>query len=162
MPNCPSQQQERIKLCVVNGENIKSLRRCNQVIFPVVYNDKFYKDVLASNELARVVTYDGLVVGGVCCRIDNSNNQKRVYIMTLGCLPSYRRLGIGALLLEHVLNYAQENGLDSLYLHVQINNENALAFYKKFGFEIIDTKENYYKRIEPSAAHVLQKEMKKS
>ena len=43
--------------------------------------------------------------------------------------------------------------------HVQISNESAIDFYRKFGFEIIETK-NYYKRIEPADAHVLQKNLK--
>lgn len=38
-----------------------------------------------------------------------------------------------------------------------MNNEGAIDFYKKFGFEIVETKEHYYKRIEPADAHVLQK-----
>lgn len=44
--------------------------------------------------------------------------------------------------------------------HVQVNNEDAIAFYKKFGFEIVETKEHYYKRIEPADAHVLQKTLR--
>lgn len=44
--------------------------------------------------------------------------------------------------------------------HVQVNNEGAIAFYKKFGFEVVDLKNNYYKRIEPSDAYVLQKNLK--
>lgn len=44
--------------------------------------------------------------------------------------------------------------------HVQINNEGAIAFYKKFGFEIVETKEHYYKRIEPADAYVLQKTLR--
>jgi hypothetical protein len=44
--------------------------------------------------------------------------------------------------------------------HVQVNNEGAIDFYKKFGFEIVDTKEHYYKRIEPADAHVLQKTLR--
>lgn len=46
--------------------------------------------------------------------------------------------------------------------HVQVNNESAIDFYKKFGFEIVETKEHYYKRIEPADAHVLQKDLKRS
>ena len=38
-----------------------------------------------------------------------------------------------------------------------MNNQSAIDFYKKFGFEIVETKEQYYKRIEPSDAHVLMK-----
>ncbi|XP_015786021.1 N-alpha-acetyltransferase 50 [Tetranychus urticae] len=150
----------RTELGSITVHNIKLLRRINQVVFPVIYNDKFYKDVLVAGELAKIAFYNDIVVGGVCCRIDTSNNQRRLYIMTLGCLAPYRRLGIGTLMLKHVLNYAQENNLDGLFLHVQVNNDTALTFYKKFGFEIIDTKENYYKRIEPSAAYVLQKDFK--
>lgn len=50
----------------------------------------------------------------------------------------------------------------SIYFrHVQVNNEGAIDFYKKFGFEIVETKEHYYKRIEPADAHVLQKTLRK-
>ena len=38
-----------------------------------------------------------------------------------------------------------------------MNNEGAIKFYEKFGFEIVEEKKNYYKRIEPADAYVLQK-----
>lgn len=43
---------------------------------------------------------------------------------------------------------------------MQVNNESAIEFYKKFGFEVVDLKKNYYKRIEPADAYVLQKNLK--
>lgn len=65
-------------------------------------------------------------------------------------------------MLEHVLNISNEDkNYDAIFLHVQINNEGAISFYKKFGFEIVETKQHYYKRIEPADAHVLQKTLKK-
>lgn len=48
-----------------------------------------------------------------------------------------------------------------IFRHVQVNNKGAIDFYKKFGFEIVETKEHYYKRIEPADAHVLQKTIRK-
>ena len=70
----------------------------------------------------------------------------QLYIMTLGCLAPYRRLGIGTKMLEHVLKVVQEDGnFASIFLHVQINNQSAIEFYKKFGFNIVETKEQYYK-----------------
>lgn len=43
----------------------------------------------------RAAYFNDIAVGAVCCRVDHSQNQKRLYIMTLGCLAPYRRLGIG-------------------------------------------------------------------
>ena len=60
-------------------------------------------------------------------------------------------------MLEHVLSYAEKNKFEKITLHVQVNNETALEFYKSFGFEIVSTTCQYYKRIEPADAHVLQK-----
>lgn len=149
----------RVELGDITKHNIKLMRRLNQAIFPVNYNEKFYKDVLEAGELARLAFYNDVVVGAVCCRIENVDSERRLYIMTLGCLFTYRRLGIGTTLLKHVLDYAFKKGIDNIYLHVQINNTGAIDFYKKFGFEIVDTKEDYYKRIEPSSALVLKKQL---
>lgn len=120
--------------------------------------------------MAKLVFYNDIVVGGVCCRVDASPVGRKVsenlhytiliccskslqiklffqlYIMTLGCLAPYRRLGIGTKMLEHVLKVVQEDGnFASIFLHVQINNQSAIEFYKKFGFNIVETKEQYYK-----------------
>ena len=41
----------------------------------------------------------------------------------------------------------------------QVNNEDAINFYRNFGFDVVETKENYYKRIEPPDAYVLEKKL---
>ena len=151
----------RIELGGITKHNIKLVRRLNQSIFPVNYNEKFYKDVLEAGDLAKLAFFNDIVVGAVCCRIEQVESERRLYIMTLGCLFTYRRLGIGTTMLKHVLDHASKRGIDNIYLHVQINNTGAIEFYQKFGFEIVDTREDYYKRIEPSSALVLRKKMQK-
>lgn len=44
--------------------------------------------------------------------------------------------------------------------HVQISNDGAIKFYEQFGFHIVDKKENYYKRIEPADAYVVEKTLR--
>jgi len=45
-------------------------------------------------------------------------------------------------------------------LHVQENNEDARRFYERHGFTLIGTEKEYYKKIEPRGAWVLEKEVR--
>ena len=64
------------------------------MIFPVNYNEKFYKYVLKAGELAKLAYYNEMIVGAVCCRVEENSDNKHLYIMTLGCLAQYRRLSM--------------------------------------------------------------------
>ena len=44
-----------------------------------------------------------------------------------------------------------------MVLHVQSNNEQALSFYKKNGFEVEEHLQNYYTDLEPSDCYFLAK-----
>ena len=39
---------------MINHDILRQLKVLNQVVFPVTYNDKFYKDVLDVGELAKL------------------------------------------------------------------------------------------------------------
>lgn len=94
----------------VTPKNIVQLRKLNENIFPVRYSDKFYNtDVLnpEHKEITKlcmcapvvysiiIVLHNDVVIGAVCCRIEAVENQKRIYIMTLGLLAPYRGYKIG-------------------------------------------------------------------
>ena len=53
--------------------------------------------LLHSAYMLRMYTayFNDIVVGGVCCRVETEAMVKKLYIMTLGCLAAYRRLGVG-------------------------------------------------------------------
>lgn len=155
----------------VTSQNIQQLRLLNRTILPVNYNDKFYKDVLHSDKMVNLCkiaylknsTNDNLtLVGGICCQVD-SVDRRRLCILTLGCFPSYRRLGVGTKLMNYILDFASSRAdhFDSIYLHVQTNNQTAIEFYTKFGFVIIEKKQNYYRRIVPPDAFLLTKSLRK-
>ena len=64
----------------------------------------------------------------------------------------------GTKLLNYILDLSAKQGITEIYMHVQTNNEDAIKFYKKFGFEITETIKNYYaKNISPPDCYVLSK-----
>jgi ribosomal protein S18 acetylase RimI-like enzyme len=52
--------------------------------------------------------------------------------------------------------------IDSIELHVQISNQNAITLYKKFGFETSDVLKNYYKALEENDAFKMVKVLKEN
>jgi ribosomal protein S18 acetylase RimI-like enzyme len=144
----------------VRDKNIMQLRKLNLAIFPVQYQDKFYTDALSSGDFTKLAYYGDLCVGSLACRLEKKEGSTgvRLYIMTLGVLAPYRRIGIGSKLLKKTLEQCKEDpNIVEVYLHVQTNNEAAIKFYKKYDFEITDTIQNYYKHIEPPDCYVLSK-----
>ncbi|KAI7743313.1 hypothetical protein M8C21_030727 [Ambrosia artemisiifolia] len=145
-----------VSLDGVRDKNLMQLKRLNSVLFPVRYNDKYYADALASNEFTKLAYHSDICVGSIACRLEKKKDGAvRVYIMTLGVLAPYR--GLGTKLLNHVIDLSSKENIGEIYLHVQTNNEDAINFYKKFGFEITETIQNYYKRITPPDCYVVTK-----
>lgn len=61
-------------------------------------------------------------------------------------------------LLDHVLQKAAENPrVCEVYLHVQITNEEARAFYKGNGFVEGEMIRDYYKRIDPPHCYIFRR-----
>eukprot|EP00252_Welwitschia_mirabilis_P021471 TRINITY_DN5519_c0_g1_i2.p1 TRINITY_DN5519_c0_g1~~TRINITY_DN5519_c0_g1_i2.p1 ORF type:complete len:163 (+),score=17.49 TRINITY_DN5519_c0_g1_i2:117-605(+) len=107
--------------------------------------------------------YSDICVGAIACRLEKKEGGVRIYIMTLGVLAPYRGLGIGSKLLKHCLDLGfQDPSIVEIYLHVQTNNEEAISFYQKFGFEIKETIKNYYSNIDPPDCYVLAKSLTSS
>nr|XP_043608859.1 N-alpha-acetyltransferase 50 [Erigeron canadensis] len=148
----------RISLDGVRDKNLMQLKKLNSVLFPVRYNDNYYHDALSSNDFTKLAYYNDICVGSIACRIERKEGGAvRAYIMTLGVLAPYRGLGIGTKLLNHVIDLSSKQNIGEIYLHVQTNNEDAISFYKKFGFEITETIQNYYTHITPPDCFVVTK-----
>eukprot|EP01130_Rhizamoeba_saxonica_P001568 TRINITY_DN11419_c0_g2_i1.p1 TRINITY_DN11419_c0_g2~~TRINITY_DN11419_c0_g2_i1.p1 ORF type:complete len:178 (-),score=31.51 TRINITY_DN11419_c0_g2_i1:22-501(-) len=149
-----------IALDEINIRNIEQLKILNKICLPVRYPESFYQKVTHryKKEHSRYAFFNDILVGAVSFRVDVEDDTEKIYLMTICVLPPYRRLGIGKILLEYVLDYMSNNkNISEAYLNVQINNDAAIGFYHNFGFQTTGKHQNYYTKIEPSDALVLTK-----
>jgi predicted GNAT family N-acyltransferase len=79
-------------------------------------------DPLAWHALAE---RDGLAIG-------TARLQQNGKIGRLAVLHAYRRQGVASAILNTLLDFGRQHGIEHFYLHAQIE---ALAFYERFGFK---------------------------
>ena len=91
--------------------------------------------ILLAEEDGKLVGYL-IVVGGDAKRVLH-----RGYLV-IGILNEFRGQGIGTKLFSHLDDWAKAHHISRLELTVVIQNEMAVALYKKSGFEIEGTKRN--------------------
>ncbi len=81
-----------------------------------------------------VTRKDGLAAGcgGIQLFGKEYGELKRMFVN-----PSFRGKGLAKLMLEHLANYAKENGVHLLRLETGIYQRDAIALYENWGFHTI-------------------------
>lgn len=130
----------------INRECLPALKQVIRLIFYTTYPDKYFDTILDHPALSRVAYIGEIMVGCMLCIPDH--DLSKIYIMAVGCLAPYRRRGIGTQLLQYIDHYCQNVSsiIKSIYLHVQVSNEDAITFYKRHGYRTTDRIKDYYKR----------------
>ncbi|KAJ3315880.1 hypothetical protein HDV04_000087 [Boothiomyces sp. JEL0838] len=154
-----------ITLKSILEDNLDHYKSLNLILFPVTYNNKFYRDIVENHplEYCKIAYVNNQAVGAISCRREFVNGVYRVYIMTLGVLAPYRRYGIGSILLNKVLEACKNDlTVDHVCLHVQITNHTAIEFYKNAGFELTTIVQGYYESnvgVTPPHAYLVIKKL---
>ncbi|EAU91495.1 N-acetyltransferase NAT13 [Coprinopsis cinerea okayama7 len=160
MPSAAS-KSSRVSFSSLTENNLGTVRKLNSVLFPIRYSEKFYQDILKPEveEFCKLVYYNDIPVGTICCRLENKDDQEQLYLMTMGVLAPYRSREVGSKALESVLEAAAMHSpkIQKIYLHVQVSNEDAKRFYERHGFTEVGIHKDYYKKISPPDAWVLEK-----
>jgi ribosomal protein S18 acetylase RimI-like enzyme len=133
------------------------IRAIHRDLFPIQYADAFLSNATNGiglndsplfSSIATAKDNDDDIIGFIFCQfIDRGRCEESealhaqapasqtCYILTLGIVPQYRRAGLGVVLLNHCLEYAQSNrDCGMVYLHVIDYNLPGIYFYEKHGF----------------------------
>ncbi len=109
----------------------------------------YYSELQGSNKelmlVARVIDSDrtrmthrlaGYIVGRM--------GADELHINNVAVRDSYRRLGIGRLLLNRVLEAGKQSGVPHAFLELRAGNTAALALYEGCGFHVTSRRSKYY------------------
>ena len=66
------------------------------------------------------------------------------HLLNLAIAPDWQRQGLGAALLQYVLQEARAAGINMLYLEVRPSNTGAIRLYNRNGFEGFAIRKDYY------------------
>lgn len=109
------------------------------------FDDFWNYSILAQEFSNENTTYivakqNGKILGfaGILTIIDEAN------IMNIVTKKDKRNLGIGSLLLQHLINISKQKKLKSITLEVNEHNINAIKLYEKFNFDKIGVRKKYY------------------
>ena len=97
--------------------------------------------------VGMVCRKDGIVCayGGMLVAVDEGQ------ITNIATHPDYRRQGYGRAVVESLIRYAKNNGLDSISLEVRESNKSAIQLYTSLGFKVEGKRKDFYKKPTESA-----------
>ncbi|KAI0785620.1 acyl-CoA N-acyltransferase [Abortiporus biennis] len=162
MSSTSTRSQPRVSFASLTPNNLGTVRKLNSVLFPIKYSEKFYSDIIQPEleDFCKLVYYNDVPVGTICCRLETIGEETKLYLMTMGVLAPYRSRGLGSQSLQEIITAAAARlkpKITSIYLHVQVSNTDAKKFYEKHGFKEVSVQENYYKKLIPHDAWILER-----
>lgn len=100
-----------------------------------------FKQVIKSDTESRtslflVAEVDGRIVAFSRCAGNNLKRTCHRVEFGIGVLKEFWGYGVGRHLLQETIQWADDNGIKKVSLHVLETNEKAIHLYEKFGFEV--------------------------
>ncbi|MGI9136015.1 MAG: ribosomal protein S18-alanine N-acetyltransferase [Candidatus Nanopelagicales bacterium] len=102
--------------------------------------EQFWGELAQSTREYVVAENDGAIIGyaGAYLLAPDAD------VQTIAVSPAAQGRGVGRLLLEQLIAIAVRHDCSQLLLEVRSDNASAIAMYKRFGFEAISTRRDYY------------------
>lgn len=104
--------------------------------------DTLKQEIESKNSYFLVAKYENEIIGfaGIKIIFDEAD------LMNIVVKKSARNQHIGSLLLDNLLKHTKKNNILSIMLEVNEKNTPAILLYKKYGFEQISVRKNYYNK----------------
>ena len=134
---------------------------------PTAFGSTYAKECQLSDSdwIKRAINWNGetgigflAMEGDIACGIAGSlldqKDATRAHLLSMWTAPEHRRRGIGCQLVNEIISWARQRGARVLRLMVTSQNEPAILFYERLGFNRTGRTEPY-----PNDASLIEYEM---
>ena len=129
------------------SDDFNSLYAIEERCFTPAYrfSRRLMRQLLTDPESATwIAEADAAMAGFIIVAWSREEDLLAAYLHTLEVLPEARGKGLGKALLAATVTSARTAASDLIWLHVEENNQKAIALYERCGFTCVGREENYY------------------
>jgi ribosomal protein S18 acetylase RimI-like enzyme len=99
------------------------------------YRRRYFRRPWTRDHASLVAVHGDRVIGHLNVAREEGSMTRHVASLGMAVAPDWRGQGVGSALMDEVLRWAREMGVEKLALSVYPHNDAALALYRKFGFK---------------------------
>jgi ribosomal-protein-alanine N-acetyltransferase len=87
----------------------------------------------------------GAMAGFVIAQLEGKAPEQYGYVVTIDGALEWRRGGLGGQLLARAEQKVREAGVERMGLHVAVDNEAAIRFYERLGYQCVGVAKRFYR-----------------
>lgn len=106
------------------------------------YSEEVFKYYFAKNSIFKIARCCDLLIGYVLADVEGDI----CHVVSIAVKPSYRRRGIGSVLMNSAMGECRSRGASVAVLEVETGNTPAINMYTKLGFHVTGFIKSYYSR----------------
>ena len=123
------------------GEDIESILMIDHEVLQTNWSEVLYLEaMILKDNYFYVLDLEGVCIGFILFRSLGDDAE----VLQNAVQKDYQNFGFGKVMLEKMIQKVHSKGLKYLYLEVSEHNTPAYEFYRKYGFERIHVRKNYY------------------
>ncbi len=133
-------KQANISIRPMSEEDLEFVLKTEERAYEFPWSETIFQDCLHVGYCCWVIERDGIIVGHGVMSVAVGES----HILNVCVHPEYQSLGLGRILLTHLLELALEHDVNMTFLEVRPSNFGAIKLYLDMGFDEIGLRRNYY------------------
>lgn len=136
-----------IRIRVATAEDIDAMTELDATCFSAPWSRASFEAELTTNQLAWYLVAEEIISEGVGLIIGYAGLwaiEDEGHITNVAVHPDFRRMHLGHILVEMLIDQTRQEGLKRFTLEVRVSNAAAIALYEQFGFVSAGLRKGYY------------------